>query len=422
MSRAINILTATEVKAAKPTDKVYRMSDGGGLVLIVKPAGGRYWQYRYKVDGKEVVASFGVYPDTSLADARRKAEQARKDMGKGDTPKDRARKDAQKQSEERRRWGHTFESVARAWYDDTCKLEGDNQPWTNAKHKWQVLASLEQFVFPKIGDIAIADLKAKDVRRVIDALKNKGLWETGQRVFQRISMVFDAGIEEEIIDTNPCDFLRRQKMFKNRPAPGHLAALKPEELPELIKAINAAGLRPMTEYALRLSLLTAVRPGELRHAEWSEFNIEEKTWLIPGDKMKMRRDHLVPLSDEAIEVLYQLEPLSGKNRYLFPHRSKGDTPMSDGTCNMALKRMKFGGRTTAHGFRSLFSTWGNEAGIYRKEVIEMQLSHLEGSSVHRAYNRSEYLEERKTLMQDWANFITEAGIDNVTSIQKGKRA
>ena len=201
-----------------------------------------------------------------------------------------------------------------------------------------------------------------------------------------------------------------------------MAALKPEELPDLVKTIDKAGLHPMTEYAVRLSLLTAVRPGELRHAEWSEFNIEEKTWLIHADKMKMKRDHLVPLSDAAIEILYRLEPLSGKNRYLFPHRSKGNTPMSDGTVNMSLKRMGFAGRTTAHGFRALFSTWANEAGVYRKEVIEMQLSHLEGSSVHRAYNRSEYLEERKVLMQDWANFITEAGIDNVTSIQKGKRA
>jgi integrase len=421
MSRAINQLTATEVKAARGKDKVYTLSDGGGLGLVVKPSGGRYWQFRYMIEGKGAVASFGTLRDVSLADARRKAEQARTDLTDGITPKDRQRMDEAALAEERRMHGSTFESVAREWYEYNCSLTGENEQWTNPKHRAQIIMTLETYVFPYIGKMAIADIKIKDVRQIIDKLKNQGKWETASRTFQRIGMVFDSAIEDELIDSSPCDVLRRKKMFKKRPDVKHLPALEPKNLGELVKALDKADLKLMTKYAVRLSLLTALRPGEIRHGEWTEFDWQAREWQIAGDKMKAGRDHVVPLSDEALEVLHQIEALTGNNKYLFPHRSKGHTPMSDGCVNMAIKRMGFKGRCTAHGFRAIFSTWANATKKYRKDPIEMQLAHAEGSKVRGSYNRHDYIEERAELMQDWANFITESGMDNVTSISSRRK-
>jgi integrase len=417
--RSLNKLTSTEVKAAKGKDKVFTLADGGGLGLVVKPSGGRYWQFRYRDAGRAAVASFGTFPDVSLAHARRKAEQARTDLSNLITPKDRARMDEQQLAEERRLHGNTFKSIAQEWYDYTCSLTGENEQWTNTKHRAQIISTLKKWAFPKIGSLPIGDVKTKDIRKVIDAIKNEGLFETATRTFQRIGMVFDAAVEDEIIDSNPCDVLRRNKRFMKRPAATNLPALSPDELPELVKAIDKADIKPMTKLAVRLSLLTALRPGEIRHGEWSEIDWEAREWSIPGKKMKAGRDHVIPLSDQALEVLHDLEALTGRNRFLFPHRSKGNTGMSDGTVNMAIKRMGFAGRCTAHGFRSIFSTWANATKVHRKDPIEMQLAHAGGSKVRGAYNRHDYIEERAQLMQGWANLITEAGIDNVTSIQKG---
>jgi integrase len=427
MSRPINLLTAGGVKALKGRDKIYRELDGGGLYITVKPNGSKYWTFRYKTKDetgklKDNSAGFGSYSDVTLAEARRKAEKARKDLTNGITPQDRKRKDEMALAEERRLWGSTFGSVAREWYRYTCTLEGKNQPWTNDKHKAQVIKTLETYAFPAIGKVAIAELKAKDIRKVTDALKNDGKWETAQRVFQRISMVCDAAIEEELIGSNPCDFLRRKRIFKNRPEKGHFKSIRPEQLKELVKAIPKAELQPMTEQAVWLSLLLAARPVELRSMEWSEIDFDNRAWIVPAHKMKMRRTHLVPLADSALRSLHKMEALSGRNKYVFPHRSKGHTPMSEGTVNMAIKRMKLKNRTTAHGFRALFSTWAYEAKVYRRDVIETQLSHLVGSKVERHYNFAEYKEERVELMDDWAEFVEAAGVDNVTSLAGRRKA
>jgi integrase len=421
MSQTLNILTATEVKSFKPSDKVKRYSDGGGLFLTVQPNGSKLWHFRYKIDGKGQMASLGKYDDVTLAKARKKAQRIREDLADGITPKDRARMDEKEAAKERLQWDSTFESVARTWFKEQCALEGDNQAWTNDKHQAQVITTLETYVFPKLGDMPIADVTAKHIRKVIDALKNQGKWETGQRVFQRISMVIDAAIEEGIIENSPCDFLRRQKLFKNRPAKGHFAALEPAKLGDLMEAIDKADLNPMTEHAIRLSLMTVVRPGELRAMEWSEIDMESRQWVIPAAKTKRKRDHIVPLTDDMIEILHKLESLSGRNRYVFPHRSKGHEPMSQGTVNMSLKRMGFGGICTAHGFRAVFSTHANEVGVYRREVIELQLAHWVGSETELAYNRALYLDDRAKLMQDWCQFITEASIPKVTAISSRRK-
>ena len=420
MSQTLNILTATQVKNFKPTDKVQRIKDGGGLFLTIQPNGSKLWHFRYKLDGKGQMASLGKYDDVTLAKARKKAQRIREDLADSISPKDRARMDDKESAKERLQWNSTFESVARTWYKEQCALEGDNQSWTNGKHRAQVINTLETYVFPKLGSIPVADVTAKDIRQVIDRLKNSGKWETGQRVFQRISMVIDAAIEEGIIENSPCDFLRRQKLFKNRPAKGHFAALEPAKLSDLMEAITKAKLQPMTEYAIRLSLMTVVRPGELRAMQWSEIGTENRQWVCPASKTKRKRDHIVPLTGDMIDLLNKLEALSGRNIYVFPHRSKGHTPMSNGTVNMALKRMGFDGICTAHGFRAIFSTWANEVGIYRREVIEMQLSHWVGSETELAYNRALYLDDRAKLMKDWCQFITDSSNEKMTPIRRKK--
>jgi integrase len=417
MSRGINKLTATQVKSVKGKSKVYRLGDGGGLCLYVKTNGSRLWQWRYKENGKDQNASFGIFPDVTLGMARRKAEQARKDWKASPriTPKDRARLDDAEKAAEERMWGHTFETVARAWYEEA------KEDWKNPKHQAQVIGTLEAWVFPHIGKISVSELRAYDVRQVIQKITKQGKWETAQRVYQRITCVLDEAVERELVEYNVAQPLRK-KLFKARPKDykGNFAALAPDELPELTKAIKEASLLPTTELAVKLSMLTAVRPNELRHAEWSEFDLEDELWLIPAEKMKMGRDHLVPLSEQVLEVLYKLEPLTGRNKYLFPHRSKGKECMSEGTVNMALKRIGFGNRTTAHGFRALFSTWANERGQYQRDSVERQLSHLDKNAIRRAYNRAEYLEEREKMMQDWGDFVTASEADNVTPIGKKK--
>jgi integrase len=415
---SLNKLTIGQVKNAKRREKVYRLTDGGGLVLMVHPTGSKLWIYRYKLDGKDQTASFGVWPEVSLADARDGRDDARKDMRAGITPKDRKRMQKRQFAEERRQWGHTFETVARKWHKETCKKRGANNPWTNDKHRDQVINTLKTYAFPKIGTIPIDDLRPVDVRKVIEGMKNVGKWETAQRVFQRISMVIDSAIERELTDSNPCDVLRRQKLFKNRPAAINFAALAPVDLSDLMKALKENPLQPKTETALMLSLLTAVRPGELRNAEWTEFDLEDKLWIIPAEKMKMGRDHVVPLSDQAIQILLHLSTWTGLNKYLFPHRSKGREPMSNGTVNQALKRLGFTGRTTAHGFRSTFSTWANESGLYQRDAIERQLAHVEGNKIRGAYNRAEYLEERTLMMQVWADYVTQCADPKVVQLKR----
>jgi hypothetical protein len=274
-------LSDTKVKAAKPRKNSkgkyapYRLGDGGGLCLFVKANGSRLWQWRYKEDGKDQNASFGVYPDVTLGMARKKAKQARQDWSASPriTPKDRARmEDAEKAADERK-WGHTFETVARQWYEEA---KGDLK---NPKHQAQVIGTLEAWVFPHIGKISIAELRAYDVRQCIQGITKDGKWETAQRVYQRITCVIDEAVERELVEYNVALPLRK-KLFKARPVnyKGNFAALAPNELPELTKAIEAASLLPTTELALKLSLLTAVRPNELRHAEWSEFDLENGLW------------------------------------------------------------------------------------------------------------------------------------------------
>ncbi len=427
-TRSLNKLTANDVKHAKPEPgkKLRKLSDGGGLVLTVDDIGRKYWHFRYKIGNKPQTASFGTLVDVSLKEARRKRDAARKDLSDGITPKDRKRLDEQERLEQLRLHGHTFETVARKWYD---RVKGQ---WINKKHRAQVISTLETYAFPHIGKMPIADIKAYDIRLVIEQLTNRGIWETAQRTYQRITAVFDEAVERELIDYNP-GLVLRGKLFRKRPEEnrhGHFPALQPAELPNLVQALNAAKLRSVTRLAVELQMLTFVRPGELRAALWTEFDLEECVWVIPPERMKMKRQHMVPLSTQTLAILRRLRRWTGRSKFLFPHRSDGKKVMSEATVNTAIKRLKkgeFAGKHTAHGFRSTASTYLNELkrGDYlrfKSDAIERQLSHIEPDPDKRAYDRAEHWEDRVDMMQVWADFVTECAEPKVTHIQHRKAA
>jgi integrase len=427
-TRSLNKLTANDVKHARPErgKKLRKLSDGGGLVLTVDVAGRKYWHFRYKVDGKPQTASFGTLSEVSLKEAREKRKSARIDLRDGITPKDRKRLDEQDRVEQLRLHGHTFESVARHWYDRV------KSQWKNDKHRAQVMSTLETHVFPHIGQMPVADIKAYDIRLVIEEITNRGIWETAQRTYQRITAVFDEAVERDLIEYNP-GLVLRGKLFRKRPEEsrhGHFPALQPVELPDLVQALNQAELQPVTRLAVELQMLTFVRPGELRAARWAEFDLKQGVWAIPADRMKMKREHLVPLSEQTLAALELLHRWTGRSMFLFPHRSKGKTGMSEGTVNMAVKRLKdgaFAGRHTAHGFRSTASTYLNELkrGDYRQfnsDAIERQLSHIEPDPDKRAYDRAEHWEERIDMMQVWADFVTQCADPKVTQFRRKEAA
>lgn len=382
MSRTINKLSASEVRSLKPKSKVYRESDGGGLCLTVKPSGAKLWHFRYRDrNGRDTYKSFGAYPEVSLKEAREQRAKVRKAMAGGATPNEM----------------RTFKDIALRWFDK--KAPG----WKNAKHRAQVLTSITEDMLPVIGNTPAHEVTTRDVMAIIEAVQARGAHETAARICQRIQSIYTLGILEhrEQIQMNPASGLSE---WVTTPKKKHFPALPPSELPRLMAALESMPSTPVTQIALELQLLTALRPGELRHGEWTEIDFSENTWTIPGDKMKAGRDHVVPLSDQAADALLRLHGMTGHGRYLFPGEGK-QAVMSEGTVNMALKRAGFHGLHTAHGCRSTFSTWANEHPKFSSDWVEVQLAHVPENRVRAAYNRTEYLDQRRVMMQAWADHL-----------------
>jgi hypothetical protein len=321
MSRAMNRLSATQVKHAKATKKIQKLTDGGGLLLCIKPeldpdgnviGTRRYWQLRYKVakengTKKDTTTGLGTYPEVSLQEARELRRKIRKDLKDGITPQQRKRLIELEQIEVERAKSHTFRAVAQQWYDAV------NGNWRNPKHRKMVWDSLDNHVFPYLGKTPVMDIRTYDVRQVIERILKRGTWETGQRVYQRMSAVFDEAVERELIDYNPAQVLRN-RLFKMRPEKTknqHFPALSPDEFPEFIQSFNKARttMNPAISLAVELQMLTITRPVELRGARWEEIDFDNSVWNIPESRMKMQKPHQVPLSRQAITALHCLHPL-----------------------------------------------------------------------------------------------------------------
>ena len=385
-------LTATAIRNAKPGQKPVRLYDSGGLYLEIAPAGGRWWRFAYRFGGKRKLISLGVFQDVPLAVARDRRDAMRKLLADGKDPS------AQRQTEKREAAGRTansFEAVAREWYQKQVHT------WVPS-HASDVLRRLESNLFPEIGATPIADLTAPALLSALRKVEHRGAHDLAHRILQVSGQVFRYGIATGRCQRDLSTDLRGALApHKGR----HQSAITPEELPGLLRAIDGyseLGGR-LTSLALRLLALTFVRTGELIGAQWEEFDLDSAVLIIPAERMKMKTEHVVPLSRRTVEMLLEVRTIGGGSRYVFPGRNP-DKPVSNNTMLFALYRLGYKGRMTGHGFRSVASTMLNEAG-FRGDVIERQLAHGERNEIRGAYNRAEYLPERRAMMQQWADML-----------------
>jgi len=410
MARTQNKLTHTQVKNIKPGEKAQKLFDGGGLFLLVTPEGGKYWRMKYRHGGKEKLLALGVYPDVKLPGARDGRKKARAQLQAGQDPRMAEKEEKRVQKMQAR---NTFEVLAREWH------EQQKHRWT-PKHSHQVIQSLEASVFPELGERPVAEITPAELLDVLRVVEKRGTLEVAARVLQRCGAVFRYAIATSCAKLNPAADL---KGALKAPVAGHYAALEAKELPELMKALDKFPGEKISELATRLLLLTFVRTGELIGAEWQEFDLTAAIWRIPGHRMKMKNDHLVPLSSQALAVLEELKPITGRYALLFPGRRDFHRPMSNVTILHGIERMGFKGRTTGHGFRTTASTVLNEMG-FNPDAIERQLAHTEKDSVRAAYNRAEYLKDRRELMQAWGDYLATMRKDpgKVVTLRKARRA
>jgi integrase len=392
-------ITDVALRKAKPQDKPYKIAAGNGLYLLVNPIGSKLWRWKYRVAGKEKLLALGAYPVVSLQDARQRHEEARRLLAQGQDPSElrKAQKTARVQAEAIA--SDTFERVARDWMAYR-EAKGDTAETTAAKDRWR----LETYLFPHIGQRPITEITAIELRDVLKKVEDAGKHETASRSKITAGQVFRWAVLEGRANNDVTASLRR--LFAT-PKPTHRATITdPKQIGELLRAIEGFSGQPVTLAALKLAPLVFVRPGELRQAEWSEFDLDEAIWRIPGERMKMKAAHLVPLSKEAVAILRELHKLTGHGHYVFPGVRTASRPMSENTVNAALRRLGYAtDEMTGHGFRSMAATRLNEMG-WNADAIERQLAHAESNKVRGAYTHAaQYLDERKRMMQAWADYL-----------------
>lgn len=388
-------LSDTTIRKAKPAAKPQRFFDGGGLYLEVSPSGGKLWRWKYRHGGKEKRLALGAYPAVSLADARTRCAEARQVLAAGTDPGERRKADNAAKVEAKALAADTFEVVARDWLARQAGAEVTLQ-----KSRW----ILETFLFPEIGDLPMQAISARVLLAALRRVEATGKLETAKRARIKAGQVFRWAILEGRADTDPTASLRGALTTPN--AKHHATVTDPARIGELLRAIAGFAGQPVTLAALQLAPLVFVRPGELRQAEWSEIDWGGAVWRIPGERMKMKAPHLVPLSAQALAVLRDLHPLTGGGRYVFPGLRTSSRPMSENTLNAALRRLGYSSEEmTAHGFRSMAASRLNEMG-WNADAIERQLAHAESNKVRAAYTHAaQYLEERTRMMQAWADYL-----------------
>ncbi len=403
-------LAAIKIKSVKATDKPQKLSDGGGLYLLVQPNGAKYWRLDYRFAGKRKTLAIGVYPDVSLSDARERREYARKLLANDADPgaAKKAKKAASVALTE-----NSFEIVAREWFMK-------HAPNWAGTHSSKVIRRLEVDAFPWIGARPIGEITAPELLAMLRRVESRGALDTAHRVHQNCGQVFRYAIATGRAQRDPSADLRGALPPANRQ---HYPTITdPKAIGELLRAIDGYIGTYSTRYALRLAPMLFVRPSELRKAEWCEFNLDKAEWRIPATRMKMKALHIVPLSTQAVAILRELHSIAGAGKYVFPSPRTTTKPMSDNTVNAALHRMGYKGEFVGHGFRHMASTLLNEQG-WNRDAIERQLAHAERDGVRAAYNYAEYLPERKRMMQAWADYLDglASGAD-VIPMHKGKVA
>ncbi|HAV1907467.1 TPA: integrase arm-type DNA-binding domain-containing protein [Enterobacter hormaechei subsp. steigerwaltii] len=397
-------LTDIKVRTAKPTDKQYKLTDGNGMHLLVHPNGSKYWRLQYRFGGKQKMLALGVYPEVSLADARARRDEARKLLANGIDPGDKKKNDKVEQEEAR-----TFEQLAIEWH-------ATNKKWSE-EHSRRVLKSLEDSLFPAIGKRNIAELKTRDLLAPIKAVEMSGRLEVASRLQQRTTAIMRYAVQSGLLDYNPAQEMVGAVASSNRQ---HRPALELRRTPELLQRIDSYTGRPLTRLAVELTLLVFIRSSELRFARWSEIDFETSMWTIPAEReaiegikhsqrgSKMRTPHLVPLSRQALAILKQVRKLSGDRDFVFIGDHDHRKPMSENTVNKALRVMGYDTKieVCGHGFRTMACSSLIESGLWSRDAVERQMSHMERNSVRAAYiHKAEHLDERRLMLQWWADFL-----------------
>ncbi|MEL4203157.1 tyrosine-type recombinase/integrase [Plesiomonas shigelloides] len=384
-------LTIRQIDTIKPKDKAFKLSDGGGLYLLVNPSGSKYWRLKYRFAGKEKLLAIGVYPDISLAQARSRREEAKKLLLEGKDPgQEKKLEKLSRQLEVE----NSFEAIAREWY--TRRFDR----WS-VSYREEMMRTFEKDVFPFIGHRPIKDIKPLELLEVLSKLETRGATEKVRKVRQRCGEVWKYAIVTGRAEYNPAPDLASALVVHEKE---HYAFLMKDELPDFLRTLETYSGSILVKIAMKLTMLTGVRPGELRKAEWSEFDFEKQLWHIPKERMKMGRPHMVPLSNQVIDLLNQLRPITSIHSLLFPGRNDPKKPMSDMALTVLVRRIGYSGRVTGHGFRHTMSTILHEQG-FNTAWIETQLAHVDKNSVRGTYNHAQYLDGRRDMMQWYADYI-----------------
>ncbi|WAJ69741.1 integrase domain-containing protein [Catenovulum adriaticum] len=402
MANTTKALTNTQIERAKTKPKEYNLSDGQGLSLRIKPIGSKNWVFNYlsPLTQKRTNIGFGQYPDVTLAQAREKRTEARAILAQGYDPKAYKNQETNRVQELK---SQTLERVASRWFEI-------KQTQTTKAYAEDIWRSLNNHIFPTVGATPLHELKAKNVIAALEPLASQGKLETVKRICQRLNEVMTYAVNLGMLEHNPTIGIRAA--FKP-PEKKHMPAIKPEELPELMQTISMASIKIVTRCLLEWQLHTMSRPSEAAGARWDEINWDDNTWVIPPERMKKRKEHIVPLTEQTLAILEYLKPISGKRDYLFPADRDPKSHTNEQTANRALERMGYKGRLVAHGFRSIASSALNQHG-FDPDVIEAALAHVDKNEVRRAYNRTDYLERRRVLMAWWSEYIVNASTGHFT--------
>lgn len=402
-------LTDAKIRGSNPGKNPRKLTDGESLFLLIHPNGSKYWQFAYRFGGKERKLSIGKYPLVSLAEARLARSAAQKLLAQNIDPSGNKQKE-RLLAEYRDR--NSFLAVAEEWRE--C-----NSPKWDEKHNVKLWGRLQNHVFPYLAKRPVSDISPLEILAIIHRIERKGLTTMSRRVLQICSAIFRYAKITGRISMNPAtDLSEALKPHKVT----HYPTLQASSLPAFIRALDVLEATDQNKIAFLLLLHTAVRTGELRHAKWEHFDLDRGEWHIPAKFMKMRRDHFVPLSRQALELLAILKPLTGDGEWLFPSRQRRTNQvMSDATILRMIKRMGYHGKVVGHGFRSMFSTFMNEAG-FNPDAIERQLAHAETNGVRAAYNRAEYIDERFKLMQFWSDHLEKCHLSTIlrTNLTKSR--
>lgn len=394
MARITRPLTNNEILKAKPEDKDYTLHDGDGLFILIKTSGKKLCRFRYQRpdSSSRTNLSLGSYPALTLAAARQMRDQYLSLLVQRIDPQ---RQQEQASEQRQIELESIFSVVAGNWFELKRKSVTEDY----AKDIWR---SLEKDIFPTIGEIPVQVLKARTIIEALEPIKARGALETVRRLVQRINEIMIYAVNTGLIDANPASGVG---MAFEKPKKQNMPTLRPEELPKLMRSLIMSNLSVQTRCLIEWQLLTLARPSEDSGSRWDEIDLEAKLWIIPAERMKAKREHIVPLSPQALEILNVMKPISAHREHIFPSRNDPKLPMNSQTANSALKRLGYGRKLVAHGLRSIASTAMNEQG-FNSDVIEVALSHIERNEVRKAYNRSLYLKQRQELMNWWGNMVS----------------